>query len=138
MEYAQLLKDVRLVRTVPRATLRFSAGALLSSPLHLSTLAKPVLLMQRAQAAQAERGAPVQGEVSKLHFVDTAKTYHRNHLENPERWRPPGGDALVLYKDGHVGYVSSARRSSHALVLQACCTPHSSAPQGCTANQCWH
>lgn len=49
--------------------------------------------------------------MSKLHFVDAAKTYHRNLLENPEMWRPPGGDALVLYKDGHVGYVSAHARS---------------------------
>lgn len=46
------------------------------------------------------------GSVSKLHFVDVAKTYHRDLLTNPEMWRPLSGDALVVYKDGHVGYVS--------------------------------
>ena len=52
--------------------------------------------------------------MSKIHFVDTVKTYHRDLLANPEMWRPPGGDALVVYKDGHVSYV----RRSAAL---SCC-----------------
>ena len=51
---------------------------------------------------------PAQGNVAKIHYVDTAKTYHRDLLASPEMWRPPGGDALVVYQDGHVSYVRPA------------------------------
>ena len=84
LEYGQLLKDVRLVR-------RLSA---------------PVLLAHPACCAELRLSfAAMQGEVSKIHYVDTAKTYHRDLLADPEMWRPPGGDALVVYRDGTVCYV---------------------------------